>query len=300
MDDTLVPVLGGFRFPTVHAVDFAPKHDYTARVSVSIQGDRLVLVGHRIWKPLPGEPLDLEETVERDLRECYSRGNCAAIVCDPFQMHGSITRLAKAQLPIREIPQSVPNTTAFGQALYDALKGRNLRMYPSRDLREQALAAVAVETGRAWRLAKEKTNKKIDAIVALAMAVHTCIEERGVSRTTAAVIMPGGAQYDDSWRHRYYPGAYATRRTLIDGLATAPKPTHTSQAMLDARAEEQAIIAEQERRDRASAKHVQQMRDDERRQQQQQRDAAAIAALDAMSPEQRAKARKRFGVKGGD
>ena len=38
------------------------------------------------------------------------------------------------------------------------------------DLREQALNTVAVESPRGWRLAKDKTSKKIDAIVALAMA----------------------------------------------------------------------------------------------------------------------------------
>jgi hypothetical protein len=32
-----------------------------------------------------------------------------------------------------------------------------------------------MESSRGWRLAKEKTNKKIDAIVALAMACHEAI-----------------------------------------------------------------------------------------------------------------------------
>jgi phage terminase large subunit-like protein len=296
VDETLVPVLGGFRFRTVHAVDFAPKHDFTARVSVSIQGDRLVLVGHRIWKPAPGEPLDLEETVERDLRECHGRGHCAAIVVDPYQMHGSITRLQKAGLPIREIPQTQPNTAAFSQSLYDALKGRNLVMYPSRDLREEALNAVAVETGRAWRLAKEKASRKIDAVVALAMCVHACIEERGVSRTTAAAIYPGGGSTppDNAWRLPYF-GLRPKRRSLLDGLMNAPRPPHTSQAMLDARAEEAAAIAHQERLDRESAKHVERLRDDEAKRQQQQREADYRTTLAAMPPEERERARKRFG-----
>src|SRR5262249_54461578 len=81
----------------------------------------------------------------------------------------------RAGLPIRELPQTTSNVTAFGQALFDLIKGRNLRMYPTADLREQALNAVAVESARGWRLAKEKTTRKIDAIVALAMACHEAI-----------------------------------------------------------------------------------------------------------------------------
>jgi phage terminase large subunit-like protein len=54
-------------------------------------------------------------------------------------------------------------------------------MYPALDLREQALNAVAVESSRGWRLAKEKSSKKIDAIVALAMACHEAITAGNLS-----------------------------------------------------------------------------------------------------------------------
>ena len=76
----------------------------------------------------------------------------------------------------------------------------------------------------------------------------------------------------------------------------APQPLHTSQAMLDARAEDAAIIAEQERRDRETARHIQRLQDDEARRQQQQRDADAAAALAQLPPAQRAKARQKFGL----
>jgi phage terminase large subunit-like protein len=60
--------------------------------------------------------------------------------------------------------------------LFDLLKGRNLRLYCSQELRAQALATVAVESARGFRIAKEKSAKKIDAIVALAMACVAAIE----------------------------------------------------------------------------------------------------------------------------
>ncbi len=48
-------------------------------------------------------------------------------------------------------------------------------MYLAPDLSQQVLNAVLVETSRGIRLAKEKSSKKIDGAVALAMAVHGAI-----------------------------------------------------------------------------------------------------------------------------
>jgi len=71
------------------------------------------------------------------------------------------------------------------------LTGKNLKIYPARDLRQQALNTVAIEGPRGFRIAKEKTSKKIDAIVALAMACISAVEE---GRPTGSVndIVTGG------------------------------------------------------------------------------------------------------------
>jgi phage terminase large subunit-like protein len=98
------------------------------------------------------------------------------IVADPYQLHRSITSMQAAGIPISEFPQTPANLTRAGQALFDLLNGRNLKMYPAADLRQQALNTVAVENPRGFRIAKEKASKKIDAIVALAMACATAIE----------------------------------------------------------------------------------------------------------------------------
>jgi hypothetical protein len=98
------------------------------------------------------------------------------IVVDPWQGHRSIMTLQEAGLPIREFPQTVGNTTRMGQALFDLLNERNLKLYPAVDLRAQALSTVGVETARGTRIGKEKSSKKIDAIVALAMACVSAID----------------------------------------------------------------------------------------------------------------------------
>jgi hypothetical protein len=125
------------------------------------------------------------------------------IVCDPYQLHRTITTLNAAGIPIEEFPQTPANLTRAGQALFDLLNGRNLKMYPAADLRKQALDTVAIENPRGWRIAKDKASKKIDAIVALAMACCVAIErgkgpglfvgvDAGIKHDCAAVVASAG------------------------------------------------------------------------------------------------------------
>lgn len=159
-------------------VDAATKQDSAAVVGVlRDESDGLVVLAcHRIWYPSPDDPLDLEETVEAYLRELDGKYSLAAVLCDPYQLHRSITTLRKDGLPVEEFPQTMANVTRMGQTLFDLLKGKNLITYPAADLREQAMNTIAVETSRGWRLAKERQSRKIDAIVALAMACVAALD----------------------------------------------------------------------------------------------------------------------------
>jgi len=69
------------------------------------------------------------------------------------------------------------------------LKGKNLRLYDSAELRQQALHTVAVETPRGFRMSKEKASSKIDAIVALAMA---CVGAAAARIWTGSAWGPDG------------------------------------------------------------------------------------------------------------
>jgi hypothetical protein len=64
----------------------------------------------------------------------------------------------------------------MGQVLFDLLNERNLRLCAADDLRKQAMSSVGIETAHGTRIGKEKTSKKIDAIVALAMACVSAID----------------------------------------------------------------------------------------------------------------------------
>jgi hypothetical protein len=176
------------RDPLFVGIDVGIKHDNAARVAVKWDeaGEKLILVSHRIWKPTPAQPLNLEDTVEQDLRDLTDQADVVEILADPYQMHRSITTLQAAGLPIREFSQTTANCTLMGQTLFDLLTGQNLDIYPSDELRQQALSTVAVENPRGWRIAKEKASKKIDAIVALSMACVAAMAHRGEIGSRAA------------------------------------------------------------------------------------------------------------------
>ncbi len=159
-------------------IDAGIKSDFGAVLTVFYHRDKLALGPWRMWRPTQKDPLDLEQTIETYVRELHARYTLAAVLADPYQMHRSITTLAAAGIPIQEFPQSTPNQTRAGQALYEVLKGGNLELYADAALREQAMNTVAVESSRGWRIAKEKASRKIDSIVALSMAVVAALDGR--------------------------------------------------------------------------------------------------------------------------
>lgn len=78
---------------------------------------------------------------------------------------------------MKEFPQTPANLTEASSALYDVIKGRNLVVYPDPDLRLAISRAVAIESARGWRIAKEKASHKIDVVVALAQSVLCAIQD---------------------------------------------------------------------------------------------------------------------------
>ena len=64
--------------------------------------------------------------------------------------------------------------------------GRNLALYASDELRQLALSTVAIESVRRWKIAKERSSRKIDGIIALAMACVSAMAHRGEIGSRAA------------------------------------------------------------------------------------------------------------------
>ena len=150
------------REPLFVGVDIGIKHDNAARVAVRWDeaGEKLILVSHRIWKPTASQPLDLENTVEQDLRDLHDQCDVVEYLADPYQFHRSITTLQAAGLPIREFAADHSQHNLDGSNPIRLLTGKNLVVYPSDELRQQALSTVAIENPRGWRIAKEKHRRR--------------------------------------------------------------------------------------------------------------------------------------------
>lgn len=167
----------------VLGVDASTSRDFTALVGVEYnRAENVTDIAHvRVWKPergilRRGKPtVDLEETLGAEVLRLHKAGAVDAVIADPYQLHSLIIEWEKEGIRVIELPQTTGRVEA-DQNLYDQVLARTVRHYNDRVLNEHVKNAVAIETPRGFRLAKEKTSRKIDGAVALSMALHGASE----------------------------------------------------------------------------------------------------------------------------
>ena len=183
VDPQATPIITERMLPVWIGVDASVKRDSTAIVAVTWdeKAKKVRLIAHRLFQPSSDEPLDFELAIEQTLLDLSQRFEVRKVWFDPYQMQTSAQRLQRKGIKIEEFPQSVPNLTEASQNLYDLIKGRNLAVYPYADIRLAISRAVAVESARGWRIAKDKQSHKIDVVVALAMAALAAVRAQSES-----------------------------------------------------------------------------------------------------------------------
>jgi phage terminase large subunit-like protein len=88
-------------------------------------------------------------------------------------------RLEREGYLVVQFPQSPGRMTVASERLHAAIVERRLRHPGHPELDRQVAAGVARQTQRGWRLDKADRNARIDALVALAMAVERAqVEEQ--------------------------------------------------------------------------------------------------------------------------
>ena len=186
---TATPVVADPELPIWVGIDASVKHDSSAIVATTWDKKSQVVrqIFHRIYQPAPDDPLDFEATIEATVLDLRKRFRVRKVLFDPYQMVASAQRLARQGVKMEEFPQSVPNLTAASQNLFELLQGRTFILYPNADIRLAMSRAIAIETARGWRIAKEKQNHKIDVVIALAMSA------------LASVRSPGESTYDSQY-----------------------------------------------------------------------------------------------------
>ena len=170
----VVPLAAGDKRRVVLGVDASTSRDLTALVGV-LPGKRREVVFCRVWKPKKGTlrhgkpTVDLDETIGAEVLRMHKAHQVLSVVVDPYQLHTSIIQWEKAGVRVIELAQNVGRIEA-DQALYDGIISRQIAHYNEVNLNQHMRNAIAIETLRGYRLAKEKTSLKIDAAVVLSMA----------------------------------------------------------------------------------------------------------------------------------
>lgn len=151
-------------------VDVALKHDTTAVVAVQERDGRF-FASARIWTPTPEMVLDIL-SVEQHIRSLADAYDIVEVVYDPRFFERSAQVLEDDYgLPMIEFPQNhIRMVPACGHA-YEAIGSGRLAHDADAVFTDQVLAAAQIATENGWRLSKGRSRRKIDACIALVMAL---------------------------------------------------------------------------------------------------------------------------------
>ncbi len=169
------PMAPGDKRYIVLGADASTSRDLTSLIGCVYNPETKIVdcVYSRVWRPQPnaarGKPTIDLDGIKGEILRLHKTKNVAAVYFDPFQLHSISMDLRKEGVLMVELPQTSGRIEA-DQALYDAIMGRSIHHYGDPTLSEHVKNAVALETPRGFRLAKERTSLKIDAAVALSMA----------------------------------------------------------------------------------------------------------------------------------
>lgn len=200
------------------AVDIGVKRDWAAVASVIEDSEGLSLGPYRLWKPPKKGEVDLS-AVEDYLIELDAGYSLSSLSGDPSQFLYMKQRLNAGGIRTEEFSQHPSQMTKAGNALFDSIRQGKLKVYAgSTDLRECVLNARGKETERGVRLVKQTQSKKIDAAIALAMAVALALEAPDVGTLEIGpnpmAGYRGGGEDDNLDYRRAYAQAYGIPEML--------------------------------------------------------------------------------------
>lgn len=167
--------------PVWVGVDMALKHDSIAAVCAQPQPSGKVRLSANIWFP-QGDTIDVA-AVENHLRDLHRRYRVREFAYDPAFFERSAQALSDDGLPMMEFPQSAARMVPACQVAYELICGGLVEHDGSPSFADQVLSAVARDTDSGWRLSKGKSKRKIDAAVAMVMALA-----RSTSVETPALV----------------------------------------------------------------------------------------------------------------
>lgn len=163
--------------PTFVGIDMALKHDSIAVVCVQEIDGRLI-VRAKIWLP-DGDFIDVMD-VENYIRKLRDDYDLIEVAYDPAYMQRSAEILADDGFPMVEFPQSAARMVPACGHLYEMIVGGKIAHDGAPVFTDQVMSATPRSTDQGWRLSKGKSKRKIDAAIALAMAVDRATRKQEV------------------------------------------------------------------------------------------------------------------------
>jgi phage terminase large subunit-like protein len=145
-------------------------------IGVDIGGERadsaVVWVNERLHvgcEILSGDRAVLE--IPEVVRELAGRYRIVECAFDPWRAAGIAQELEARRIPVSAFPQHDARMVPASQRLYDAIVERRLVHGDDPRLNAHVAAAVARHGRRGWRIDKANRSDKVDAVIALCMAV---------------------------------------------------------------------------------------------------------------------------------
>jgi len=154
--------------PVWVGIDMALRHD-TIAVCVAQPQESRVVVRARIWQP-ELEGVDVAD-VEHHLRQIHSDYEVQEFAFDPAYFQRSAEALADEGLPMVEFPQSGARMIPACGNAYEMIVNAKIAHDGSPTFTDQVLSAAQRMTDTGWRLSKGKSKRKIDACIAMVMAL---------------------------------------------------------------------------------------------------------------------------------
>lgn len=165
-------------------VDVGLKRDSTAVVSVQRRPDGRLHAKCRLWVPTADEPVDVTNVMQY-LRELDSLYDLAAVSYDPRFFDVPAKMLTDEGLPMVEVPQSLERMTPAVGSTFEMIKRLELSHDGDDAFAMHVLDAIPRFNERGFTLAKSKSRGRIDAAVALCLAVDMAL--RRLSMVTGVV-----------------------------------------------------------------------------------------------------------------
>jgi phage terminase large subunit-like protein len=165
--------------PVWVGIDMALKHDSIGVVVAQPQGEQTV-VRSKIWQPSL-EGVDVAD-VEAHLRELHRTYQVQEFAFDPAYFMRSAEALSDDGLPMVEFGQSAARMIPACGNAYEMIVNKKVAHDGSPTFTDQVLSAAQRMTDTGWRLSKGKSKRKIDACIAMVMAL-----DRATTRATAVI-----------------------------------------------------------------------------------------------------------------